>query len=73
MKKKLFFAGAVLSLAAAVTTAFVAYDSANGHELLNANVEALADGEVEVGEICVYTERLCYSWDGTQIPGVRSR
>ena len=45
MKKKLLLAGAALLLAAAAVTGFSAYEESNISDLLNANVEALADNE----------------------------
>ena len=45
MKKKLLLAGAALLLAAAAVTGFAAYEKANISDLMNANVEALAENE----------------------------
>ena len=45
MKKKLLLAGATLLLAAAAVTGFAAYEKSSMSELMNANVEALADNE----------------------------
>ena len=57
MKKKLLLAGAMLLLAAAAVTGFAAYERSNVSDLLDANVEALADDETispayEVGGYC---------------------
>ena len=45
MKKKLFLAGVTLLLAAAAVAGFTAYEKANVADLMNANVEALAENE----------------------------
>ncbi|WP_300749270.1 NVEALA domain-containing protein [uncultured Alistipes sp.] len=64
MKKLFFFA--VISAAATITTAtsLSYFNKIESSDLLNANVEALADGEIHVGIICRYTEeRICYTID----------
>lgn len=45
MKKKLFLAGAITLLASVVTTGFSYYNQLNVSDLLNANIEALANEE----------------------------
>ena len=47
MKKKLLLAGAALLLAAAAVTGFSAYEESNIAELVDANIEAMADNESE--------------------------
>lgn len=51
MKKKLLLAGAVVMMAAAAVTGFSAYNKSNMSDLLDANVEALARGEVTDGAL----------------------
>ena len=51
MKKKLIFAGAVVLMAAAAVTAYMANYRPDPFDLLNANIEALAQDEtLEPGE-----------------------
>ena len=45
MKKKLLFGGVAMLLAAAAVTGFAVYEQSNVSDLLNANVEALANNE----------------------------
>ena len=50
MKKKLIFAGAVVLMAAAAVTAYMANYRPDPFDLLNANIEALAQDETDQGE-----------------------
>ena len=50
MKKKLIFAGAVVLMAAAAVTAYMANSRPDPFDLLNANIEALAQDETDQGE-----------------------
>ena len=54
MKKKLILAGATLLLAAAAVTVYSASNRSDISDLLNANVEALANGESD-GKTCYNT------------------
>lgn len=60
MKKLFFFA--VISAAATITTAtsLSYFNKIESSDLLNANVEALAHDEIDVGEICIYADVICY-------------
>lgn len=66
----------MLMMAAVSVTGFVAYDKMNSSELLNANVEALAGGEIIVHPICYDYNRICYILDDdlgyNEIRGVRA-
>ena len=54
MKKKWFFAGAVLLMAAAAVTVHLTREQSVSFDLLSANVEALTNGEILNGKICHY-------------------
>lgn len=54
MKKKFIFTGAALLLAAAAVTVYSASNKSSISDLLNANVEALANGE-DGGKRCYNT------------------
>lgn len=60
MKKLFFFA--VISAVATITTAtsLSYFNKIESSDLLNANVEALAHDEIDVGEICIYADVICY-------------
>ena len=53
IKEKLIFAGAVVLMVAAAVTGFAISDRSNTFDLLNANVEALANGETATTWNCI--------------------
>ena len=61
MKKKLIFAGAVVLMATAAVTGFAISDQSNTFDLLNANVEALANGETATTWNCIGNTGDCYA------------
>ena len=63
MKKKLIFAGAVVLMAAAAVTAYMANYRPDPFDLLNANIEALAQDEgTSVGSCYVSGYGGTHSW-----------
>ena len=61
MKKKLIFAGVVVLMATAAVTGFAISDRSNTFDLLNANVEALANGETATTWNCIGNTGDCYA------------
>ena len=60
-EKKLIFAGAVVLMATAAVTGFAISDQSNTFDLLNANVEALANGETATTWNCIGNTGDCYA------------
>lgn len=61
IKEKLIFAGAVVLMATAAVTRFAISDQSNTFDLLNANVEALANGETATTWNCIGNTGDCYA------------
>ena len=61
IKEKLIFAGAVVLMATAAVTGFAISDQSNTFDLLNANVEALANGETATTWNCIGNTGDCYA------------
>ena len=62
MKKKLIFAAGAMIIAAAVSATVYVSESADRNDLFEQNLEALADGEIIVGPLCmVAPNRACTS------------
>ena len=61
IKEKLIFAGAVVLMATAAVTGFAISDRSNTFDLLNANVEALANGETATTWNCIGNTGDCYA------------
>lgn len=61
IKEKLIFAGAVVLMVAAAVTGFAISDQSNTFDLLNANVEALANGETATTWNCIGNTGDCYA------------
>ena len=61
IKEKLIFAGAVVLMVAAAVTGFAISDRSNTFDLLNANVEALANGETATTWNCIGNTGDCYA------------
>lgn len=66
---------AVLLAASIVTEGYVIYTSQKEVELSDlakANVEALADGEIEVGPLCLNNWRICHIYSpGNHLDGIK--
>ena len=61
IKEKLIFAGVVVLMATAAVTGFAISDQSNTFDLLNANVEALANGETATTWNCIGNTGDCYA------------
>lgn len=73
MKKKILLAGAVALMAVAAVTGYSGYGKSKVPDLLSANVEALAGGEITVHKPCIYASGICYILDDDlgyyEVPG----